>query len=1137
MQQLMRALAVASLLLAAGRAPAQELWRIGEFDGSYDEFACARDYAAYPRTFPRDVTFRVGVSQPKQDWSYVQPGPADYWAGSRAHPSTIEFELRGAPTSPLRLLIDLVDVQGFVPTSLGLKVNETEGFFRLKNGNEASIADPRQGKEQAVSVLLPASLLRAGLNRIVIWSTGSWFLYDAISLRTEPGAVKPASIRTLTLEPTVLFRRLPQGGLGQVVLARIEVEGPPEGITLTAQAGGARLEQRPKPGLVFGTIEEELLVPEVRAETPLAVEAKLGQSAARAATMLKPQRHWRIYMAASTHTDIGYTDLQSRVVERHNENTDRAVALCDQFPAFGWNLETAWQADMYREHRTSAQRSSRATCERLYALARSGRIGIQASYLNMLTGLCSHEELNRWLYYAHSLKRLHGVPFESALTTDVPTQVWSLPSTLAAAGIRYYATGINSYRGYGFTKLQTGYPFWWEGPDGSRVLAYFAPGYAHAGGALQSAADLRSWILSTTRSRADFPYDALFLYGAIGDNGALPDNIARSAQEWADRYEYPKVIVGPNAEYFRYMERTYGDNLPVVRGDGGAYWEDGAASSALETALDRRAHETASVADALFALSALRGGKATPQGRLSALWRNILLYDEHTWGAWCSVSDPDSAQTVQQWKVKASFAHVADRQSRELLAEGLSRLASQVRTGGPALLLFNATSWDREGEVCGCWLPPDRVPLDPRTRQPLLAYRMAAVRPPGERAGQAWVVFRAPTVPAWGYAVCPLGEGKVPEASTRPLVPGETPALENRLYRLVFDPGTGGIASLTDKMTGRELVDRHSGQGLNQYLYVSGGDGTNIVDLGANKPAQLTIHTATVREWTRTSCPGLQEVLTCTGEGLNTPFLSSTTMLREDDPRIEFANVVRRVATRTKEAAYFAFPLALTRPQVRLEIPNGVLRPEADQLPGACKDWYSMQHFVRLSDAQTSVAWASPDAPLVCVGDINRGLWQEKLEVKSGHLYSYIMNNYWATNYKADQGGEFGFSYSLTTRAATDAEAARFGWQASMPLRCQVIERRQPGPLPPHLTSFCRADPPGVIITAVKAPEAGRGVVVRLFSLEPRTVTVRLRCGLPKLKSAALCNLMEEPLEGLPMNGSGATLRVAPQRPTTVWFR
>src|SRR5579875_2862754 len=63
------------------------------------------------------------------------------------------------------------------------------------------------------------------------------------------------------------------------------------------------------------------------------------------------------------------------------------------------------------------------------------------------------------------------------------------------------------------------------------------------------------------------------------------------------------------------------------------------------------------------------------------------------------------------------------------------------------------------------------------------------------------------------------------------------------------------------------------------------------------------------------------------------------------------------------------------------------------------------------------------DASLASFGDINRGKWPGVFEPKSGTLFSYIMNNYWHTNYRAGQGGEFTFRYAMTSGAQVDGDA------------------------------------------------------------------------------------------------------------------
>ena len=138
---------------------------------------------------------------------------------------------------------------------------------------------------------------------------------------------------------------------------------------------------------------------------------------------------------------------------------------------------------------------------------------------------------------------------------------------------------------------------------------------------------------------------------------ALNPKLAEVVKQWNERYEFPKIILSRNAEFFEYIEKNFGDRLPVYRGSGGTYWEDGAGSSAKETTLVRDAHDTVANVEKLAAIvTRINPRFPYPDEVLSDWWRNCLLYDEHTWGAHCSISKPESEFTKAQWKIKAGFA-------------------------------------------------------------------------------------------------------------------------------------------------------------------------------------------------------------------------------------------------------------------------------------------------------------------------------------------------------------------------------------------------------------------------------------------------------------------------------------------------
>jgi hypothetical protein len=146
---------------------------------------------------------------------------------------------------------------------------------------------------------------------------------------------------------------------------------------------------------------------------------------------------------------------------------------------------------------------------------------------------------------------------------------------------------------------------------------------------------------------------------------------------------------------------------------------------------------------------------------------------------------------------------------------------------------------------------------------------------------------------------------------------------------------------------------------------------------------------------------------------------------------------------------YFAFPFRLKNPEFKIEIPNGTMRPEKDQLKGACRDWYCAQHYVNISDGDHTVIWSSPDVPLVSIQNINTGKWLEKLEIRNGSLFSYVMNNYWYTNYKASQKG-CRVRYSITTqgKAIDNFDAIHFSWGyanpfLAVPLKTATVDRKK----------------------------------------------------------------------------------------------
>ncbi|MDO8587497.1 MAG: polysaccharide lyase family protein [Armatimonadota bacterium] len=1108
MRPLLLSMFVFVALLAAGALCAQEsvVWQVGQFDGNYEEFAIARNHGAYLSTFPRDVTFVAGKDDPAKSWSFIQPGPGDGWAGSRMHPFAVVFNLPTKPKGLYRLQISLVNTHYMFPPAVEIKVNDTKDRIDLPIGaSDEALTNAAKGRKHKLDLNIPASLLRKGENEVVLTTVhGSHLLYDALSLTNNP-VVSPADsdIQNVNLTPTFRFVRR-DGKLKRLALLTAQITSAADTPVAKVAFNGRTRTLRLRPRL-FGSVAEDIEIDDLAEPARLEVSVHCGGQTKSASCEIRPERHWKVFVLPTAHVDIGYTDVQENVKLRHNESTSLVLDLCRKYPDFKWNMEVGWAEDIYLSMMPADRKAE------FIRRAREGRIGCPAIYGNMLTGLCSHEELIRDLYFTYSTAKEYGIPYDMAVSTDVPTQVWTLPSVLAGSGIRYFAAGLNTVRADSFSRLFNK-PFYWQGPDGGSVLTWLAPGYAMASGlgmtdSLEKARGAVDGFIGGF-NRPDYPYDAVLAYGAFADNVQIDSRLASVVDEWNKAYAYPNIILCRGPEFFRHIEKNFKDSIPTISGDGGVYWEDGAGSSARETALNRLAKEDLVTAEKLFTLATLCGGSAYPDDELAAVWKDCILYDEHTWGAAGSISDPESEMTRKQWAYKARFAKRGSATAAALKERALDSLAKLVAVDEPSVVVFNPLSWP-VSDIVRTTSPDGR---------------------PAEFAAD---------VPPMAFKVYPLNKVLAP-ATAAPIADS---ALENRFYRVEFDPATGAVKRLFDKELNRELVDASAPYGINQYLYIS-GVGTAIKDATRNAqtaPVSFSKRVELGRQITTVRAPALEKAS-----------LIAEVVLYDDQKRIDFLNTLDKTPTYQKEAGYFVFPLGLNKPLFHVQLPNGVMQPGKNTLAGGCMAWYCAQDFVAASDDSVSVVWTALDSPLLTLCDIDRetagdwpmpsamSKWPSPLD--NGHIYGYAFNNYWFTNYKASQGGELTFRFSLTSARSYDqAAASRFGQSVRNPLLAKVVTRglmNDAGkPAVPISASLLAVSPDNVCLQALKRAESGQGIIVRLREVGGKAARATISLQSLRVNGAWKCNLLEEPKSKLGISHSQITVEVPANGLATVLLR
>ena len=1043
------------------------LWEIGQPDGTANEFALAPEGFA---RFSYDGFYHVGVSDASRDWPYAHPSPSDRFGGQRPHTFTIVFSLASVPEAGgCRLECRTANAHQDTPPHLRFDINGKTFDRRLEAGTQVTpiLRSATEGHPQQFFIEFPSELLREGENRVAISNlAGSWFLYDYVALTTPPGAALDPEPKVVTyLQSARPLPALFQDGAELCQGVRLEIRhlgepcqgtvgiGEDPAVSIALRHGPQFVDVRHRPVTEASTRTVRLAID----------DSPVGE----ASVDLKPVRPWVVYLLHHTHLDIGYTHTQPDVERVQWKNLEQALDLIDatrDLPTgaqFKWLPEGMWALESYLDQAAPAAR------ERFFEAIRAGRVGLDALYGNELTALCRPEELLELPGYARRIADAHDLPLDSAMITDVPGYTWGLVPALALSGIHYLSIGPNASHRIGYTLSTWGdRPFYWISPSGEdRVLCWMA-GKAYSWfhrGPLRDDQGIFDYL--DALDQGDYPYDMVQVrYNIGGDNGPPDPGISDFVKQWNETYAYPKLLLATSSEAFHAFEEEYGAQVPEVRGDFTPYWEDGAASSARETALNRASAERLVQAEILWSLA---GAVDYPGDAFAAAWRNALLYDEHTWGAHNSISEPQSDFAQQQWTVKQAFATDADAQSKELLSGAVGQACRPDDEAAGSVMVFNTLSWPRTDVVV---LPAqlkrrgDRVEDD------------GGNSVPSQRLSNGDLAFLAHDVPALGAARYTVHEGEQ-ERGSEVRVEGSSVSSSGVSVRI--DETTGAIASI---LAGdAEYVDSTGGIGLNEYLYVAGRDPKDPQRNGA----------VTIRTGERG--PGFGSLIVeSAAPGCRA--LTREVRLIAGLDRIDLIDTIDKEAVYDPEAVHLAFPFAVPGGVVRMDIPWAVVRPDVDQLEGACKNYFTVQRWADISNDTRGVTWATLDAPLIELGAITNDPrivgWIEHIGATTT-LYSYVMNNYWETNYKAAQDGPTVFRYALRFHGAYDqADAQCFGVERSQPLIAAPAAADDAA-----LPSRLQVSPKGVLVTSIRPGTGGQGWILRLFNGNDQAAEATLTWG------------------------------------------
>ncbi|MDZ7393479.1 MAG: alpha-mannosidase [candidate division KSB1 bacterium] len=764
---------------------------------------------------------------------------------------------------------------------------------------------------------------------------------------------------------------------------------------------------------------------------------------------LRTSHAGRVWAFGHAHIDVAWLWRLKEVKRKCARTFATATRLMEEYPGYHFVQS---QPQLYAFVKSAYPELYRRIKEKVRAgqWEPTGGMWVEAD-----CNLPSGEALVRQLLYGQRfLEQEFGAPARVLWLPDVFGYSWVLPQLLKKAGIDYFFT---AKIGWLYTNPFPYSTFWWQGVDGSRVLAHLCFHRQAYSAGLNAAAVRESW---EGFRQKDTCRHVILSYGH-GDGGGGP---TRAHLEHLVRLQrapgHPSVRQGSLEQFFAAAEKESGQ-LPVwadelyLEGHRGTY-----TTHAVIKRENRKCELLLRDAE-LLASIAWRLGGAYPFDILRECWERVLRNQFHDILPGSSIP-----QVYQDALADYAFVREAAGGERE---RALQSIVAQVDTGAweDNILVFNTLGWTRSDVVA---LPaaelPHSVGIEDLAGNLVPCQRLRGVD------GQEVVIFVAQDVPACGYRTFRLVKGKGSQSHTSCTVQDtqvDTPHFVAQLN------DRGELVRLADKEYGREvLAPGQPGNVLQTFLhYPSFWEAWELAADYENRPLQILRAKRRVQFAVGPVCVVARVTL---GSGRSS--IVQDIIFYRDLRRIEFDTLVDWHEPRT--LLKVAFPLAVT----------------------AERAWYEIQFGAISRSTRRNTSWeqARFEVPAQRWADLGDGSYGVSLlnECKYGYdardnvLRLTLLNNCYAPDPQNCQYGVLydaptdeglhRFSYALYPhagdwRAAGTVQAA---YELNVPLlavRCG----RQTGALPACKSFLSATGAPSVVLDTLKAEEDGQGLILRLY--------------------------------------------------------
>jgi alpha-mannosidase len=828
--------------------------------------------------------------------------------------------------------------------------------------------------------------------------------------------------------------------------------------------------------------------------------------------VLKPWlQQFNIRIVGNSHIDMAWLWPWTETVEVVRNTFQSVLDLMREYPDFKFTMSSArtyeWMQEKYPDlFKQIEQRVKEGRWEII------GGMWVEPD-LNMPDG----ESLVRQILVGKRyFQKNFGVDVKIGWNPDSFGYNYQLPQIYKKSGMDYFVTQKLLWA-HEFTTFPYKL-FWWQAPDGSRLLTYFPHDYAGGIDAEPLATDLSIWMPSIYGKTVPDHPEMMHLYG-VGDHGGGPTRVMldHADQLRAADTVYPKLQFSFARDFFSDIDKKL-PNMQVPTWDGELYfaYHRGVFTTQAETKRRiRRSEENVLNAEKFASLASLYG-RTYPQDGIEESWKNLLFDHFHD-------IMPGSGIAVNYLEAKRNLEDV-DREVNQVTMGSLREIAAHVNTQGDGVpvMVFNSLSWPRT-EV-----------TEIEAQLPAAASQVSVVDSAGKPAESQLLSIDAEThrahfllltnTPSMGYRTY-FVRASAAAPVVHSLLKASADTLENEFLRVKIDPQTGCMTSLFDKHSGTEALapaETDTGGPKNSTC-------GNLLQTFVDKPKQWDAWNIDAdfekKHWDLDKADEvklvesgpLRAVIRIKNHFQNSTFVRDVT-LYAGVPRVDV-----KMQTEWHEKHILlkvAFPVSAHSDKATYEIPFGsVERPTTRNTPAEQAQFeVPAQRWADISDGRHGLS---------LLNDCKYGY-----DARGNVLRLSLLRSPEWPDPHADEG-HHEFTYSLYPHGGgwKDAVTIRRGYELNYKLLSIPVDAHQGALTPEH--SFVQALADNIIVTAMKKAEDNGALVLRFYEWAGKDGEVKLRLP-PGAESATETNLMEKTIGAIPLQNNIVTAHTKPYEIKTI---